>query len=62
MKSAALEVERIRFNAVSPGWVVETMVAMAMDPEPGMPAADVAQHYIDLMNESTSGDVVVAMK
>lgn len=62
VKSAAVEVERIRFNAVSPGWVAETMVAMGMDPEPGMPAADVAQHYINLMNESTSGDVVVAMK
>ena len=62
VKSASVEVGRIRINAVSPGWVAETMVAMGMDPEPGLPAADVAQHYIDLMNESTSGDVVVAMK
>lgn len=62
VKSASVEVGRIRFNAVSPGWVAETMVAMGMDPEPGLPAADVAQHYIDLMNESASGNVVVAMK
>lgn len=62
VKSASVELERIRFNAVSPGWVSETMVAMGMDPEPGMPAADVAQHYLDLMYESTSGEIVVAAK
>ncbi|HHF0518557.1 TPA: short chain dehydrogenase [Vibrio alginolyticus] len=62
VKSASVEVDRIRFNAVSPGWVAETMVAMGMDPEPGLPASKVAQYYIDLMNESASGDVVVAMK
>lgn len=62
VKSAAVEVDRIRFNAVSPGWVAETMVAMGMDPEPGMPAADVAQFYIDLMNDSHSGDIAVAVK
>ena len=62
VKSAAVEVDRIRFNAVSPGWVAETMVAIGMDPEPGMPAADVAQFYIDLMNDSISGDIAVAVK
>ena len=62
VKSAAVEVDRIRFNAVSPGWVAETMVAIGMDPEPGMPAADVAQFYIDLMNDSHSGDIAVAVK
>ena len=62
VKSAAVEVDRIRFNAVSPGWVAETMVAMGMDPEPGLPAADVAQFYIDLMNDSHSGAIAVAVK
>lgn len=38
------------------------MIAMGMDPEPGMPAADVAQFYIDLMNDSHSGDIAVAVK
>ncbi|MBC7005888.1 SDR family oxidoreductase [Photobacterium sp. BZF1] len=62
VKTAAVEVDRIRFNAVSPGWVAETMVTMGMDPEPGLPAADVAQFYIDLMNDSHSGDIAVAVK
>lgn len=62
VKSAAVEIDRIRFNAVSPGWVAETMVAMGMDPKPGMPAEEVAQHYIDLMNSHDSGKIVVAAK
>ncbi|WED23642.1 short chain dehydrogenase [Vibrio sp. JC009] len=62
IKASVTEIERIRINAVSPGWVAETMVAMGMDPEPGLPAADVAQYYVDLIEESTSGDIVVAAK
>jgi len=62
IKASVTEIERIRINAVSPGWVAETMVAMGMDPEPGMPAKQVAQHYIDLINQSTSGDIVIAAK
>ncbi|WP_375749099.1 short chain dehydrogenase [Vibrio sp. HN007] len=62
IKASVTEIDRIRINAVSPGWVSETMVAMGMDPEPGMPAKEVAQYYIDLMEESTSGDVVIAAK
>ncbi|USD67409.1 short chain dehydrogenase [Vibrio sp. SCSIO 43136] len=62
VKAASVEEQRIRFNAISPGWVAETMVAMGMDPEPGLPASDVAQHYIELLDQSTSGEVVVAAK
>ncbi|TKB57264.1 short chain dehydrogenase [Ferrimonas aestuarii] len=62
VKAASVEVDRIRFNAVSPGWVAETMVAMGMDPEPGLPANEVAKRYIDLMDSSTSGEVVLAVK
>jgi len=62
IKAAVTEIERIRINAVSPGWVAETMLALGMDPEPGIPAAEVAQHYVDLLAESTTGEVIVAMK
>ena len=62
IKAAALEQDRIRFNAVSPGWVTETLEAMAMDPEPGMPATEIAKVYLDLLAQSTSGDIKVAAK
>lgn len=62
IKASVTEIEGIRINAVSPGWVAETMVAMGMDPEPGLPAKDVAQYYVDLIESSNSGDIVVAAK
>ena len=62
IKASVTEIDRIRINAVSPGWVAETMVAMGMDPEPGMPAKEVAQYYIDLMEQSETGNIVVAAK
>ncbi|MCF2859194.1 short chain dehydrogenase [Pseudoalteromonas sp. SMS1] len=60
--AAAIEVERIRFNAISPGWVAETMVNMGMDPEPGIPASDIAQYYVNLLDNSVSGTTTVAAK
>lgn len=62
IKASALELENVRINAVSPGWLKETMEAMGMDSEPGMPAADVAQFFVDLVEHSTSGEIVVAAK
>jgi len=47
VRPVALELPRgVRINAVAPGWVRETLVAMKMDPRPGMPAAEVAQAYV----------------
>ena len=33
----------VRVNAVSPGWVAETLQAMGRDPAGGIPAAEVAR-------------------
>lgn len=61
--SAAVELPgSVRVNAVSPGWVTETMVAMGMDPTPGMPAAEVAQHYVHQANDGANASVRVAAK
>ncbi|MCO7189294.1 MULTISPECIES: short chain dehydrogenase [unclassified Pseudoalteromonas] len=60
--AASLEVEGVRFNAVSPGWVKETMEAMGMDATPGLPATEVAQVYVDLIEHSTSGEIHLAVK
>ncbi|ALO42736.1 short chain dehydrogenase [Pseudoalteromonas phenolica] len=62
LKAASLEVENVRFNAVSPGWVKETMDSMGMDSEQGTPAAEIAQIYIDLIETSVTGDIHVAAK
>jgi NAD(P)-dependent dehydrogenase (short-subunit alcohol dehydrogenase family) len=40
---AAEPVMTARVNAVSPGWVAETLQAMGRDPAAGIPARDVAQ-------------------
>lgn len=62
IKAVAVENDRIRVNAVSPGWVTETLAAMGMDTALGMPAKEIAQYYVDLIDNSTSGDIVVATK
>jgi NAD(P)-dependent dehydrogenase (short-subunit alcohol dehydrogenase family) len=47
VRAAALEApRRIRVNAVSPPWVTETLLALKMDPSQGLPAAVVAQSYV----------------
>jgi NAD(P)-dependent dehydrogenase (short-subunit alcohol dehydrogenase family) len=59
IRSAALEVPRgIRVNAVAPGWVSETLLAMMMDPSPGLPVAEVAQAYVALVEGQLSGQVM----
>jgi len=63
VSAAALEIERgVRVNAVSPGWVSESMIEMGMDPAPGLPAAQVAEAYVDLLNSASNGKVVPAAK
>jgi len=47
----------VRVNAVSPGWVAETLQAMGRDPAGGIPAADVAQVVVRQLREGPSGSV-----
>ncbi|MFI5166844.1 MAG: short chain dehydrogenase [Thermoanaerobaculales bacterium] len=59
VRAAALDLPRgIRINAVAPGWVRETLVAMKMDPSPGVPAAQAAQTYVKCVEGSMTGQVL----
>lgn len=61
VRAAALELPRgIRINAVAPGWVRETLVALKMDPRPGVPAAEVAKVYVRSVEEHLTGQVLDA--
>jgi NAD(P)-dependent dehydrogenase (short-subunit alcohol dehydrogenase family) len=57
VRAAALELPRgLRVNAVSPGWVRETLQAMGRDG--GTPAADVARAYVAVVEGSAQGEVI----
>ena len=47
----------VRVNAVSPGWVAETLQKIGRDPAGGIPAADVAQVFVRQLREGPSGSV-----
>jgi NAD(P)-dependent dehydrogenase (short-subunit alcohol dehydrogenase family) len=61
VRAAALNLTRgVRINAVSPPWVRETLQKMGKDPTPGMPAARVAQAYVESIEGMRNGEVVDA--
>jgi NAD(P)-dependent dehydrogenase (short-subunit alcohol dehydrogenase family) len=63
VKSAALELkDQVRINAVSPGWITETLAYLKMDTTLGMPATDVARAYFELMNSDKTGLIQIAAK
>ena len=63
VRAAAVELGvGLRINAVSPGWVAETMQAMGMNPAAGLPAKDVAQRLLDQLMTGASGSVLVAAR
>lgn len=58
VEAAAPELPRgLRINLVAPGWVRESLVAFGWDPAPGVPAADVARVYADLVEGGAQGEV-----
>lgn len=60
VRAAALEVPRgIRINIVSPPWVSETLSAMGMDPAHGLPAAVVARSYVESVEGTQTGKVLI---
>ena len=63
-RAAALELKatNVRVNVVSPPWVKETLVALKMDPSPGLSADDVAKAYAQSVEGSASGEVIDARK
>lgn len=57
--AAAIEMPReIRLNAVSPGWVKETLVALGMDGAQGTPASEVARAYVDAVEGTAHGRTI----
>jgi NAD(P)-dependent dehydrogenase (short-subunit alcohol dehydrogenase family) len=61
-RAAALELPRgLRINVVAPGWVTETLVALKMDPGPGIPAARVAETYLSAIEGRMTGQVLDAV-
>src|SRR5216110_2517887 len=58
-RAAALEAPRgIRINVVSPPWVTETLQALGMPLQGGLPAATVAQAYIRSVEGTETGRVI----
>jgi NAD(P)-dependent dehydrogenase (short-subunit alcohol dehydrogenase family) len=62
VRATAVEKLPVRVNAVSPGWVAETLKAMGRDPAGGIPAADVARVFVRQLREGAAGSVVLAAK
>lgn len=61
VRAAALELPReIRVNAVSPPWVAETLEAMGEDPGEGLPAATVAEAYLQSLEGDMTGETIDA--
>jgi NAD(P)-dependent dehydrogenase (short-subunit alcohol dehydrogenase family) len=61
VRAAALELPRgIRINAVSPQWTIESLTLFGMDPAWGVPAAQVALGYLEVVEGSMTGTVLDA--
>ena len=59
VRATARDLERgLRINAVSPGWVAETMAELGMDPDQGTPAAEVARSYVAAVEGTMQGEIL----
>ena len=57
MRAATLELPHgIRINAVSPGWVRETLIKLGMDPSGGLPADEVARADVESVEGRQNGE------
>ena len=62
-RAAAVELAgKVRINAISPGWIAETLQAMGMNTDPGLPAAQVAEAYRALLTSDETGQIKITMK
>jgi len=58
---ASVELPRgLRINVVSPPWIKETLVALKMDPSPGLPAAACAKAYLAAVEGRHQGETLDA--
>jgi len=63
VRVAALELQgKLRVNVVSPGWVAETLASMGKDASQGIAAADVAKVYKRAVDETMTGQTLLAAK
>lgn len=59
VRAAAQDLGRgLRINAVSPGWVAETMTELGMDATQGVPAAEVARAYVAAVEGDMRGQIL----
>jgi len=59
VRAAAHDLGRgLRINAVSPGWVAETMAELGMDAAQGTPAAEVARGYVTAVEGTMRGEIL----
>ncbi len=60
VRTAAIEMPRgLRVNAVSPGWVKETLEKLGVDSEGGISASDVAHAYREVVTGEMRGQTVI---
>jgi len=60
VKAAALELDNLRLNVVSPIFVKETMIKMGMDTATGLSAADTANAYVCAITGKMNGQTLAA--
>jgi NAD(P)-dependent dehydrogenase (short-subunit alcohol dehydrogenase family) len=59
VRAAAQDLGRgLRLNAVSPGWVAETMTDLGMDAAQGVPVAAVARAYVAAIEGDMCGEIL----
>jgi len=59
VRAAAIDLGRgVRINAVSPGWVAETLVELGIDATDGTPAREVARAYVETVEGEMQGAIL----